>query len=79
MTASRGVSSLPTDDGFQRLVSEHQALDERIRYLASQAYLTDEQQYEEIRLKKQKLALKDRIQALTRVRHSGEPSPMPQH
>jgi uncharacterized protein YdcH (DUF465 family) len=73
------VSSLQTDDGFQRLVSEHQALDERIRHLASQAYLTEEQQFEEIRLKKQKLALKDRIQALTRVRHPGDTSPMPQH
>jgi uncharacterized protein YdcH (DUF465 family) len=57
---------LRTDDGFRQLVSEHQALDERIRHLASSFYLTDQQRYEQAALKKKKLALKDRIEAMVR-------------
>jgi uncharacterized protein YdcH (DUF465 family) len=57
---------LRTDDGFRQLVQEHQALDERIRQLSSLNYPTDQQRYEEISLKKKKLALKDRIEAIVR-------------
>jgi uncharacterized protein YdcH (DUF465 family) len=57
---------LRTDDVLHQLVTEHQELDERIRHLSSFAHLTDQQQYEEISLKKQKLALKDRIEAMKR-------------
>ena len=63
---------LRTSPDFQKLVSEHHALDERIRQLTSLAYLTDQQHYEEISLKKQKLALKDRIAAFLR-------EPLPRH
>ena len=59
---------LRTDQDFRQLVSEHHALDERIRHLSSFAYLTDQQRYEETALKKQKLALKDRIEAIVRTR-----------
>ena len=54
------------DETYQQLVTEHQALDERIRQLSSLAYLTDQQRYEETSLKKKKLALKDRIEAIMR-------------
>ena len=57
---------LSTDENFRRLVSEHQSLDERIVHLSSQSFLTEEQRYEESSLKKRKLALKDRIEALMR-------------
>jgi uncharacterized protein YdcH (DUF465 family) len=69
---------LRTDDGFRQLVQEHQALDERIRHLSSLSYLTDQQQYEEISLKKKKLALKDRIAAIVRGRNPGRAQSMPQ-
>ena len=59
---------LRTDQDFRQLVSEHHALDERIRQLSTIAYLTDQQRYEETALKKQKLALKDRIEAIVRTR-----------
>ena len=59
---------LRTDDGFRQLVSEHHALDEQIRHLGSLTYLTDQQQYEAASLKKRKLALKDRIEAVIRGR-----------
>ena len=58
---------LRTDETFRQLVSEHHRLDERIRHLSNLAHLTDQQQYEEISLKKQKLALKDRIEAMKRA------------
>jgi len=52
---------------LQLLVAEHHELDERIHHLSLSAYLTDQQQFEEVQLKKRKLALKDRIEALLRV------------
>jgi len=57
---------LRTDDTLHQLVTEHHELDERIRHLSTLARLTDQQQYEEHLLKKQKLALKDRIEAMRR-------------
>jgi uncharacterized protein YdcH (DUF465 family) len=39
--------------------------------LSSLAFLTDEQKYEESSLKKRKLVLKDRIEALVRSHHMG--------
>jgi uncharacterized protein len=57
---------LRTDEAFRQLVTEHQALDDKIRDLSTAAHLTDQQQFEEISLKKQKLALKDRIEAMMR-------------
>lgn len=52
---------------FHELVSQHHALDERLRQYSTFAYLTDEQQFEESSLKKRKLALKDRIEAIRRL------------
>ena len=52
---------------LQQLVSEHHELDERIRHLSLQSYPTDQQQFEEIELKKRKLALKDRIEGILRL------------
>ena len=59
---------LQQDDGFRQLVLEHHELDERIRQLSTITYLSDAQQFEELSLKKRKLALKDRMAALTRSR-----------
>jgi uncharacterized protein YdcH (DUF465 family) len=55
---------LRNDDVFRQLVSEHHELDERIRQLSSTTHLSSQQQFDEIALKKRKLALKDRIAAL---------------
>jgi uncharacterized protein YdcH (DUF465 family) len=65
-------NALRGSDELQQLVAEHHQLDERIHDLSTSAYLTDQQQYEEIQLKKRKLALKDRIESLLRV---GQSSP----
>lgn len=58
---------LRTDETFRQLVSEHHLLDERIRHLSASSHLSDQQQYEASALKKQKLALKDRIEAMLRT------------
>jgi uncharacterized protein YdcH (DUF465 family) len=63
---------LRTNEDFRQLASEHHELDERIQQLARLAYLTDQQQYEEISLKKRKLALKDRMAEIMR-------QPLPRH
>jgi len=60
------VPALRNGQDLQQLVSEHQDLDERIRHLSALSYLTQQQQYEEALLKKRKLALKDRIEAVRR-------------
>jgi len=52
---------------LQQLVSQHHELDERIRQLSSNPHLSEQQQLDEIALKKKKLALKDRIAALSRL------------
>lgn len=60
------ASALRNTQDLQQLVSEHQDLDERIRRLSTLSYLTEQQRYEESLLKKRKLALKDRIEAVRR-------------
>lgn len=55
-----------TDDAFRQMVLEHHALDERIRQLSDISHLSNVQHFEELALKKRKLALKDRIEAAMR-------------
>lgn len=57
---------LRNDETFRQLVNEHHDLDERVRYLSSQAFLSSPEQIEEISLKKRKLRLKDQIEAALR-------------
>ena len=61
---------LRNDETFRQLVTEHHDLDERIKYLSSQSFLSSPEQIEEISLKKRKLRLKDQIEAALR-RHQG--------
>jgi uncharacterized protein YdcH (DUF465 family) len=62
-TKSAGLR--PTEE-LQQLVAEHHDLDAQIHRLSTLSYLTEQQHYEEVQLKKRKLALKDRIQNLLR-------------
>jgi uncharacterized protein YdcH (DUF465 family) len=70
-------SLLRTDEAFRQLVSEHHDLDQQIRHLSTLHYLTDQQQYEATSMKKRKLALKDRIEAMVRARDAGNPTSTP--
>ena len=69
---------LQTNEGFRQLVTEHQALDEKIRHLSNLTYLSEQQRYEETALKKKKLALKDRIETIMRQQFPTSP-PLAQH
>lgn len=62
---------LRTDEAFRQLVTEHHTLDERVRQLSSQAFLSTPEQIEEVSLKKRKLRLKDQIEEALR-RHGTE-------
>lgn len=63
---------LQTDEEFRQLATQHHDLDERIHNLTSRHYLSEPEQLEEVQLKKQKLHLKDQMEAALR-RVVGEP------
>ena len=52
------------DPEFRELAREHTRYEQRLSELSSLAYPSDEEQLEEVTLKKKKLALKDQMYAL---------------
>ena len=52
------------DPEFRELAREHGRYEERLSELSSLQYPSDEEQLEEITLKKKKLAVKDQMQAI---------------
>ena len=72
MTAANGVSRetlLATNEEYRRLHEEHIELDRKIRVLSDKTALSDAEQVEEIRLKKLKLAGRDRMEEIARTAH----------
>jgi uncharacterized protein YdcH (DUF465 family) len=59
---------IASDPEFRELAREHGRYEERLSELSSLAYPSDEEQLEEITLKKKKLAVKDQMQAIM-LRH----------
>lgn len=57
---------LQSDETFRHLVEQHHQLDSRLHELTEKPYLTSSEQLEEVTLKKRKLALKDRMEAIAR-------------
>ena len=64
---------LRTDAEFRTLNDRHQELDERLRTYATMSHLSEDEQREEVLLKKRKLMLKDRMEDILR-RYMGPPS-----
>jgi hypothetical protein len=62
---------LETNDEYRRLASQHHELDERLIKLESKHYLSHDEQFEEVTLKKRKLHLKDRMEAILRDYRQG--------
>jgi uncharacterized protein YdcH (DUF465 family) len=57
---------LETHAEYRELSARHQELDQRLQDLASKPYLTPSEQIEATTLKKRKLQLKDRMEAIVR-------------
>jgi uncharacterized protein YdcH (DUF465 family) len=67
---------LQSSDVYRQLTSDHHTLDDRLKLLAGKPHLTDDEQLEEVRLKKEKLRLKDQMEAIVR-HHQAPVSPLP--
>ncbi|HEY3202646.1 MAG TPA: DUF465 domain-containing protein [Thermoanaerobaculia bacterium] len=63
-----------SDPEFRRLHEEHRDYEQRLSVLAAKSRLSEEEEIEEKRLKKEKLRLKDRMEAIVRHRREGAPS-----
>ncbi|HEX8098361.1 MAG TPA: YdcH family protein [Pyrinomonadaceae bacterium] len=59
---------------FRELVREHGRYEERLSQLSALSYPSDEEQLEEITLKKKKLAIKDQIYSMMLQHQKGEVS-----
>ncbi len=64
---------ITSDPEFRELAREHVTYETRLGQLASLTYPSDEEQLEEITLKKKKLAVKDQMQVIL-LRHQNEKS-----
>ena len=65
---------LETNQEFRELASKHHSLDDRLHELETKQYLSDDEQFEEISLKKRKLHIKDRMESILREHRSGSHS-----
>lgn len=68
-------SLLQTDPEFRRLYADHRDLDARLLELANKHYLSEPEQFEEVRLKKKKLQLKDQMEEILRRHRAATQSP----
>lgn len=55
---------MATSEEFRTLVTQHGEFHKKLEALEAKSHLTEEEQMEEVRLKKQKLRLKDQINEL---------------
>ena len=67
--------SLPRDEEYVQLEVQHHEYESRLSELAEKPVLTDEEQFEETTLKKKKLQIKDRMQAIARRQQGAEAHP----
>jgi len=57
---------MASNEEYQRLLEEHTRYASQLEKLASKCYLTEQEQLEEVRLKKLKLRVKDQMEMLVR-------------
>jgi uncharacterized protein YdcH (DUF465 family) len=65
---------LESDEHYRQLAERHHQLDHRLHELTVKSYLSDAEQFEEVTIKKRKLALKDEMERLARAYQRGRPS-----
>ncbi len=63
-----------TNEEFRRLADQHHNYDEQLQELSSKSHLNDEEQLEEVKLKKLKLRLKDEMQRIIQEHKKEHPS-----
>jgi uncharacterized protein YdcH (DUF465 family) len=63
---------LDQNEEYRSLDRQHHEYESRLVVLTEKAVLSDEEQLEEITLKKKKLQLKDRMEAIARQARAGE-------
>ena len=61
---------LETNDEYRQLAAKHHELDGRLTELTTKHYLSNDEQIEEVRLKKRKLQLKDRMEEIARLQRT---------
>ena len=57
---------LETNEEFRELAFKHHTLDDRLHELELKHYLSDAEQFEEVKLKKRKLQVKDQMELILR-------------
>ena len=62
-------SLLASNEEYRRLYEEHTELESRLEALSEKVVLTDAEQIEESKLKKLKLAGRDRMEEIARTAH----------
>ncbi|MEZ5290142.1 MAG: YdcH family protein [Vicinamibacterales bacterium] len=68
---------LESSDVYRQLATDHQSLDTRLKTLSAKPHLSDDEQLEEVSLKKQKLRLKDQMEDLIRRSQHETAGPLP--
>jgi hypothetical protein len=69
--ASLADELLMQNEEYQRLHQQHRDYESRLMTLTEKVILSDEEQVEEVTLKKKKLQLKDRMEAIARQVRQG--------
>ena len=62
-------SLLASNEEYRKLYQEHTDLENRLKVLSEKTVLTDAEQIEEVKLKKLKLAGRDRMEEIARASH----------
>jgi uncharacterized protein YdcH (DUF465 family) len=62
---------IETNPEFRELASKHHSLDNRLHEIEAKHYLSDADHFEEVRIKKQKLQLKDQMELMLKNFRSG--------
>ena len=73
MAAQVREQLLASNEEFRRLASEHSQYAQQLDSLIQKKYLSEEEKIEEVRLKKLKLHLKDRMESLEQQFRTNQP------
>lgn len=75
MSQDRRDDLVEQNEEYRQLEQQHHQYESRLNLLGEKAVLNDEEQVEEVTLKKKKLQLKDRMQEIARQVRGGAAHP----